>query len=136
MTPFPVVQEMIPSFFDSTPNGTTNVDDLTMGGDTFEGAGAAGGDVIHLDLQIFDQLTTTADNTLLGADFIAGAVSDGQGHGTATGVIVYNTSTGALFYDLDGSGGDGSEAVQFATLDSSLALTEDDFFVIDSGGGA
>jgi Ca2+-binding RTX toxin-like protein len=37
------------------------------------------------------------------------------------------TTTGALFYDSDGSGG--SLAVQFATLSTGLVLTSADFFV-------
>ena len=42
--------------------------------------------------------------------------------------IVYNSATGALSYDADGTGL--GAAVQFATLKAGLALTHDDFFVV------
>jgi Ca2+-binding RTX toxin-like protein len=42
--------------------------------------------------------------------------------------IIYESDTGALYYDRDGSGSAGR--VQFATLDTGLNLTSADFFVI------
>jgi serralysin len=42
--------------------------------------------------------------------------------------IIYNSSTGSLSYDVDGSGK--RAAVQFATLTTGLALTNADFWVI------
>jgi len=42
--------------------------------------------------------------------------------------IIYNKSTGALYYDADGSGS--GAAVQFATLGKNLALTASDFDII------
>ena len=42
--------------------------------------------------------------------------------------IIYNTTTGALYYDPDGDGA--AAAVQFATLGTGLALTAADFFVV------
>jgi Ca2+-binding RTX toxin-like protein len=41
--------------------------------------------------------------------------------------IIYNKSTGALYYDPDGSGS--QSAVQFATLDKSLKMTYKDFII-------
>ena len=46
---------------------------------------------------------------------------------TASSRILYNHSTGALFYDADGVGG--TAAVQFAVVDNHAALTHSDFFV-------
>jgi Ca2+-binding RTX toxin-like protein len=42
--------------------------------------------------------------------------------------VVYNTSTGALFYDADGSGS--GAAMQFATLTGNPTLTNQDFVVV------
>jgi Ca2+-binding RTX toxin-like protein len=42
--------------------------------------------------------------------------------------IIYDTGTGKLFYDFDGSGA--GAAVQFAQLAAGLALTNADFYVV------
>ena len=42
--------------------------------------------------------------------------------------IIYDPTTGALYYDPDGNGG--GAAVQFATLAPGLALENDNFFGI------
>lgn len=42
--------------------------------------------------------------------------------------IIYDPTTGALFYDADGK--KAGLAVQFALLDTDLALTADDFVII------
>jgi Ca2+-binding RTX toxin-like protein len=42
--------------------------------------------------------------------------------------IIYDSNTGALFYDSDGVGG--TAAIQFAELDTGLALTNLDFLVV------
>lgn len=42
--------------------------------------------------------------------------------------IIYNDVTGALSFDVDGTGA--AAAVQFATLSAGLALTNSDFLVV------
>jgi Ca2+-binding RTX toxin-like protein len=42
--------------------------------------------------------------------------------------LIYNSSTGALYYDADGSGS-ASAPIQFATLGTGLPLAAADIFV-------
>ena len=42
--------------------------------------------------------------------------------------VVYNSATGALFYDADGTGA--AAAVRFAILDPGLHLTRADFAIV------
>ena len=64
-----------------------------------------------------------------------GAVSAGEFHASKNGNaadrsdrLLYDTDSGQLFYDRDGSGA--ANKVLFAELDPGLRLTSDDFFVI------
>jgi Ca2+-binding RTX toxin-like protein len=103
------------TFVFSTALGTNNVDKIT----DF----SVKDDVIHLENAVFLKLLTTGT---LSADAFASNVN-----GTATDKldrIVYESDTGKLFYDADGSGK--GAATQFASLKAGLALTADDFFVI------
>ena len=78
-------------------------------------------DTIGLENAIFHALSKTG--TLAGNFFWKGtAAHDSNDH------IIYNPGTGALIYDSNGSAAGG--ATQFATLNTGLALTHSDFFII------
>lgn len=77
-------------------------------------------DTIVLDKSIFAALGL---GTLSEDDFAFSTDLD-----VATAHIVYNSTTGALFYDKDGAGSAGD--VKFAQLSTGLALTAADFLVV------
>ncbi|MCB4359063.1 hypothetical protein KIG99_05065 [Quatrionicoccus australiensis] len=99
--------------FDTALNGSTNVDTIT----DF----AHLEDVIQLENSIFTKLTATG--SLSNANFVAGngVAVDANDH------ILYNTTTGKLYYDADGNGA--GAAVQFATLIGQPTLTASDFVI-------
>jgi len=120
----------------NTINGGAGADYLMgfAGADTFQfttalGGGnidaildfAAGADKIALDDAVFAGIGG------LGA-LSAGAFATGAAAGDADDRIIYNSATGQLFFDADGSGA--GAAVQFATLSTGLSLTAGDFTVI------
>ncbi|HVQ06908.1 MAG TPA: Calx-beta domain-containing protein [Allosphingosinicella sp.] len=76
-------------------------------------------DTIALDDAIFTAIGATLD----AGEFVIGTLA-----ADANDRIIYNSATGALFYDVDGVGG--ADAVQFATLTPGLALTVSDFQMI------
>ncbi len=76
-------------------------------------------DTIVLSNAIFAGLSL---GTLTASAFVIGAAA-----ADASDRIIYNSTTGALLYDVDGNGG--IAAVQFATLATGLALTNSDFIV-------
>jgi Ca2+-binding RTX toxin-like protein len=98
--------------FGSTLKGTTNVDDIS----DFSVAA----DTVNLDNNVFT--TLPLGNLAADAFFIGAAAQDAEDR------IIYNSATGALLYDKDGSGG--SAAIQFATLDGGLAVTANDFLIV------
>jgi Ca2+-binding RTX toxin-like protein len=104
--------------FDSALSAGTNLDlvqDFTPGSDK-----------LRLDDDVFSSFA--AGVAVTSAQFLAGAgVTAAQ---TVDQRLVYNTSTGALFYDADGLGG--VAAVQFALLGSSThpALGVGDFVIV------
>jgi len=100
--------------FNTTPNATKNLDtisDFNVADDTF-----------GLENAIFAALGTTTGTLSAGAFVIGTAALD------VANRIVYNSDTGALFYDSDGNAAGGS--VQIATLATGLALTNNDFLII------
>ena len=104
--------------FNTKLNATINVD-IIQG---FE----QGTDIIHLDDAIFSKLK----NTNLSADNIY-VVNDLRDANGKNDFLVYNASTGALSYDVDGI--DSSKApIQFATLLLGVGqdLSSSDFLII------
>jgi Ca2+-binding RTX toxin-like protein len=94
----------------STALGAGNIDtilDMTSGTDK-----------IGLDDAIFTAIGATLD----AGEFVVGAAA-----GDADDRIIYNQTTGQLFYDADGNGA--GAAVQFATLAGTPAITVNDFTV-------
>ncbi|WP_428659275.1 beta strand repeat-containing protein [Reyranella sp.] len=98
-----------------TALGASNIDTIT----DFNVAA----DTIRLDSAIFTSIAGTG--TLSLAQFAANASGTAQ---DASDRIIYETDTGKLFYDSNGSAAGGS--IQFATLAPALALTNADFAVI------
>jgi serralysin len=79
-------------------------------------------DTILLEDAIFSALTGTT--TLPSSAFVWGSAATTSAHR-----IVYNTATGALLYDADGSGA--GAAVQFATLTAVMGVvTSAEFQII------
>jgi Ca2+-binding RTX toxin-like protein len=99
----------------NTALGASNVDIVT----DFNVAA----DTISLENAIFTAIVGTG--TLTVAQFTANASGIAQ---DASDRIVYETDTGKLFYDSNGSAAGG--AVQFAVLDSGLTITNADFRII------
>ena len=100
--------------FNTTPNATTNRDTITDFNVT--------DDTIELENAIFTALGTATGTLSAGAFVIGAAALD------AADRVVYNSGTGALFYDSNGNAAGGS--VQIATLTTGLLLTNADFLII------
>ncbi|MCK0505532.1 calcium-binding protein [Aromatoleum anaerobium] len=101
--------------FDTTLNAASNLDTIT----DFRVVD----DTIQLENALFTSLTAT------GA-LAAGLFRMGDGITTAADAndyLIYNSATGALYYDADGTGS--ISALQFATLTPGLALGAGDFMV-------
>ena len=95
--------------------GASNVDIITDY--------AVADDQIRLENAIFTNLFASEGNWLTADEFTIGAAA-----ADANDRIIYNSATGALLYDADGSGA--GAAVQFATMTGGLALTSDEFFIV------
>ncbi|SFL91746.1 cadherin-like domain-containing protein [Methylorubrum salsuginis] len=119
-------------------NGMAGKDILTgsSGKDTFVFSTALGaGNVDRItDFSVVDdsiQLSKGIFTALSAGTLAAGAFKDLSMVGAkvdADDRILYNKTTGALSYDVDGSGS--KAAVQFATIDTKVALTHADFLVV------
>lgn len=100
-------------FFNSALSAATNIDDLV----DF----SVPADTVRLENSVFTALTATG--TLAAAAFHIGAAAH-----DADDRIIYDSTAGTLTYDSNGNAVGG--AVQFATLDAGLALTNADFQVV------
>lgn len=85
----------------------------------------AASDTIYLENAIFTQLGTTGD---LARDLRQSEFHIGTAAHDANDRIIYNSQTGALLYDADGTGS--TAAVEFANLGANEGLTAADFLVI------
>ncbi len=102
--------------FNTAPNATTNLDRIT----DF----VVADDTILLENSIFTALTTTG--TLAAGMFRSGAGVTSAAD--ANDYLIYNSTSGALFYDADANGA--SAAVEIAVLGVGLALSNANFVVI------
>ena len=88
----------------------------------------SGSDKIHLDATVMSALGVSGNFAAGDARFFAAAGATG-GH-DADDRVVFNTSTGEVFYDADGNGAGAAQL--FATLPRGNALAATDF-VVDNG---
>ena len=108
-------------FFDTALNASTNVD-------VIQDMNGAGDDTIHLDDAIFIGLVNGVGGVLSSAQLsTTGAAT------AATAQVIYNASTGALYFDQDGTGSTFS-AIQFAILGdathpTAASITTSDFII-------
>ncbi|MCX7084521.1 MAG: M10 family metallopeptidase C-terminal domain-containing protein, partial [Methylococcales bacterium] len=102
--------------FNTKLNGTSNVDKIK----DFE----SGIDKIDLSKAIFK--TVGAKGVLSADAFNSGDFIGGQ---NPTDRIIYNTTTGALYYDVDGSGTKSSVQIAVIGIDSHANLTNTDFLI-------
>ena len=78
-------------------------------------------DTIQFDNASFT--TIGADGTLAAGAFVIGAAAADAGDR-----VIYNNTTGALYYDSDGTGA--TAAIQIASMATGLSLTNSDFQII------
>ena len=96
-----------------TPLSTNNVDHIT----DFN----VNDDTIELDNNVFAALK---EGVLTEEAFYVGSAAHDN-----SDRIIYDATTGAVYYDADGTGKTAA-AVQFATVDTGLAITHSDFFIV------
>lgn len=116
---------------DDTLDGRGGVDLLVGGGgqDSFVFASALGGGNVDsiTDFSVADDAFMLDELHFGGVigTYSAAAFHLGAAAADASNRIIYNSATGALYYDADGTGA--TAQVQFAQLDAGLALTNNDF---------
>jgi Ca2+-binding RTX toxin-like protein len=124
-----------------TGNAAANLLNGMAGSDTLQGGGGADGflfttalDGTNVD-RILDFQVGVDDILLKNSVFTglatgalaAGAFNTGAAATEADDRIIYDPTTGALFFDADGNGA--GAALQFATLQAGLAMSASDFIV-------
>lgn len=106
--------------FDAVLSATTNRDTIT----DF----SVVDDTIRLQNLIFTKLVGADNTTLSVVQFFAGTAAH-----DLDDRIIYNKTTGALFYDADGNKHGGVAAIQFATLGTTVhptTVSNVDFFIV------
>ncbi|NET26715.1 alkaline phosphatase PhoX [Okeania sp. SIO1I7] len=78
-------------------------------------------DLILLDKSTFTEITTAAGGNI-GSEFAVTSSPE-----TSSGIIVYDSSTGNLFYNANGSAAGFGDGGQFAILSNNPTLTADNF---------
>ncbi|HEY8085122.1 MAG TPA: hypothetical protein VIE69_05920, partial [Methylophilaceae bacterium] len=88
-----------------------------------------GVDILQFDHLAFTNTGTTPGSALSAANFVSSNTAAGAVAHDATDHFIYNSSSGALYYDADGSGA--GAKVQIATLGTTVhpALTAADIHV-------
>jgi Ca2+-binding RTX toxin-like protein len=87
-------------------------------------------DTIKLENAVFKAFAALAPGATIGAAAFHSGAGVVAAH-DASDRIIYNTTTGALFYDADGNTAGGVAAVQFATLfNHPLTVGQADFVII------
>ncbi|WP_442583361.1 hypothetical protein ACSBOB_15965 [Mesorhizobium sp. ASY16-5R] len=132
-----IAQEILGNDGDNRLEGKGGSDTLRGfdGKDSFVFAstiGAANVDTI-IDFVVVDDrfLLSDAIFTALAVGTLAAAAFRSNATGLAedgSDRIIYETDTGEVYYDADGTGG-GAAGIEFATIDTGLALTNTDFSV-------
>lgn len=114
-------------FVFSTPlNASTNLDLVYDFGVSTSTSDTTNNDCIHLDDDIFTTLGKVTTTTALAASRFA-KNTDGIAMDSSDRII-YDTDSGALYYDPDGNGA--AVRVQFASIVGTPDLRATDFFVI------
>ncbi|QDZ00608.2 calcium-binding protein [Nitratireductor mangrovi] len=115
-------------------NGKEGSDVLVGGGDDdlfiFDTALGAGNVDTIVDFVVADDMISLASSIFTGlaaGALTAAAFRVGAAAADADDRIIYNAGTGSLFFDVDGNGA--QVQVQFASLSTGLALTNDNFLV-------
>jgi Ca2+-binding RTX toxin-like protein len=100
--------------FNTALNAASNVDMITDFDPSDE--------YIYIDNAIFSSLGAEPDHFILSTEFQVGAEA-----GDADDRIIYDDTTGAIYYDMDGTGA--AMQVQFAEVTAGTSLAHDNFHV-------
>lgn len=119
----------------NTLNGGLGVDRLTggLGADTFvfnTAVSDANLDYV-LDFNVADDTIALENAVFTGlraGALAAGAFRIGQAAADADDRVIYNSTLGRLYFDVDGVGGEAQQ--QFAIIGTGVAMTESDFRVV------
>lgn len=119
---------------DDTLNGSSGADILQggPGADRYVFTSALGNGNIDtvFGFNVADDTIVLGNHTFTGLEagtLGASAFVVGSAAADADDRIIYDSTTGALYFDVDGIGG--ADAVQFATLSAGLGLTNNDFII-------